>query len=114
MSINLIGIALKRVNTPALKLGRQYILDYLWFLCGRWFGSICLFLGMPSSYGWWLGNALSTDGNLLKWSYVGNVLCLFCRGSIEGRSHMFFHCSFSRRIWQEYMSSNLIRDLQIS
>jgi hypothetical protein len=59
-------------------------------------------------------NALSTGENLLKWGYVANVLCLFCRGSIEGGSHMFFHCSFTRHIWQEVMSSNLIRNPQIS
>lgn len=27
---------------------------------------------------------------------------------------MVFHCSFSRRIWREVMSTNLIRDPQIS
>jgi len=37
-------------------------------------------------------------------------LCLFCRGGIESKEHLFFHCGFSKRIWREVLRSRLILD----
>lgn len=31
------------------------------------------------------------------------LLCLFCRGCVEGRDHIFFRCGFSYRIWREIL-----------
>lgn len=39
----------------------------------------------------------------MLWGYKGDTLCSFCRGSIEGREHLFFHCNFSQIIWKEMM-----------
>jgi hypothetical protein len=35
---------------------------------------------------------------------------VFCRGCLEGRSHLFFNCRFSKRIWRAALSQCLISD----
>jgi hypothetical protein len=49
-------------------------------------------------------DALITKERMCKWGFEGDCLCLSCRGSIENRSHLFFQCGFSRRIWRNLMS----------
>jgi hypothetical protein len=38
------------------------------------------------------------------------MLCLFCRGGVEGRNHLFFEFSFCRRIWLGDLSKCLVKD----
>lgn len=54
----------------------------------------------------WLAiqNCLTTGNRLVKWGYEGKVCCVFCRSGVESRGHLFFKCSYSRRIWKEGMS----------
>lgn len=42
--------------------------------------------------------------------YKGDVVCCFCRGSIESREHLFFGCGFSKRIWREVVRKCLVND----
>jgi hypothetical protein len=58
----------------------------------------------------WLAiqNRLVTGERMASWGFNGDVLCVFCRSCIEGRDHLFFQCSFSRRIWKSVMDRCLI------
>jgi hypothetical protein len=47
--------------------------------------------------------ALLTRERMCWWGYIGDCLCLFCRGCIESSDHLFFKCGFSKRIWKELM-----------
>jgi hypothetical protein len=38
------------------------------------------------------------------WDYTGQILCLFCYRAQESRDHLFYRCSFNRRIWIEIMA----------
>jgi hypothetical protein len=60
----------------------------------------------------WLAfqDALPTKARMSTWGYGGNVLCPFCYGCIESRDHLFFSCSFSRRIWKILLSACLVSD----
>lgn len=57
---------------------------------------------------------LSTSDRLLKWGFVGDVLCVFCRGGIEGRNHLFFDCSFCRRVWRGNLENCLVSNIPYS
>jgi hypothetical protein len=35
-------------------------------------------------------NGLTTGDKLLNWGYNGEVKCVFCRGCIETKEHLFF------------------------
>jgi len=35
---------------------------------------------------------------MCSWGYTGPSNCLFCHRCIKSRDHLFFHCSFGRRI----------------
>jgi hypothetical protein len=61
----------------------------------------------------WLAirNSLTTGERLLSWGFGGNALCVFCRSCIEGRNHLFFYCSFCRRVWFGNLRRCLIVDL---
>ncbi|XP_062167062.1 uncharacterized protein LOC133873362 [Alnus glutinosa] len=52
-------------------------------------------------------DALITKEKMCIWGYEGDILCPFCRACIECRDHLFFKCSFSRRIWRNVMQSCL-------
>jgi len=45
-----------------------------------------------------------TRHKMCAWGYSGSILCMFCYAHQENRDHLFFGCSFSRRIWMEIMS----------
>jgi hypothetical protein len=49
-------------------------------------------------------DALITKERMCKWGFEGDCLCLSCWSSIENRSHLFFQCGFSRRIWRNLRS----------
>ena len=42
---------------------------------------------------------LTIRDKLAKWGYTGDTLCVFCRGCIGSKDHLFFACNFARRIW---------------
>jgi hypothetical protein len=48
-------------------------------------------------------DALITKEKMCIWGYEGDILYPFCRACIECRDHLFFKCSFSRRIWRNVM-----------
>jgi hypothetical protein len=54
-------------------------------------------------------NALITKERMCGWGFQGDCLCLFCRGSMENREHLFFLCGFSKRIWKEVMALCFVR-----
>lgn len=47
---------------------------------------------------------------MVKWGLSGDALCLFRRGALESREHLYFHCRFSPRIWRDMLNSSLIVD----
>jgi hypothetical protein len=49
-------------------------------------------------------NAVITRHKMCACGYLGSILCMFCYAHQENRDHLFFGCSFSRRIWMEIMS----------
>jgi hypothetical protein len=53
-------------------------------------------------------DALITKERMCRWGYLGDCLCLFCQGRLENRTHLFFQCSFSKRIWKNLMASCLV------
>jgi hypothetical protein len=55
-------------------------------------------------------DALVTKDRMCWWGFEGNTLCRFCYGGQESIAHLFFHCSFCRRIWRNLMSLCLIQN----
>jgi hypothetical protein len=53
--------------------------------------------------------ALVTNDRICWWGFEGNTLCRFCYGGQESIAHLFFHCSFCRRIWRHLMSLCLVQ-----
>ena len=41
---------------------------------------------------------------MLHWGISVDPICQFCIQSMEDRDHMFFKCSFTKRIWQHIMA----------
>jgi hypothetical protein len=50
-------------------------------------------------------NALTTKEGMCGWGFTGNPLCRFCYGCLESIDHLFFQCSFCRRIWHHLMDA---------
>ena len=44
-------------------------------------------------------NKLTTRDRLAKQGNTSDTLCVFSRGCIESKDHLFFVCPFARRIW---------------
>jgi hypothetical protein len=66
-----------------------------------WWRLVWFSLAIPKhSFLCWLvfRDSLTTKQKLACWGFSGNLNCLFCYGCIECRDHIFFSCSFSRRI----------------
>ncbi|XP_062173706.1 uncharacterized protein LOC133879186 [Alnus glutinosa] len=57
---------------------------------------------------WWkilvFCDAIVTKEIMCRWGYARSTNCLFCHGFQESRDHIFFQCSFSRRIWKAIMA----------
>jgi hypothetical protein len=49
-------------------------------------------------------DAITSKENIYRWGYTGDSLCLFCKFKQESLAHIFFECSFSRRIWRSIMA----------
>jgi hypothetical protein len=48
--------------------------------------------------------ALVTKVKLSNWGYGKDILCSFCYAEQESVERLFFHCSFSRRMWMAVMN----------
>jgi hypothetical protein len=60
----------------------------------------------------WLvfSDALITKEKMCTWGFTGSTLCLSCFACQESRDHLFFSCSFSRRVWKSIMADCLVYD----
>lgn len=45
---------------------------------------------------------LPTKERMLHWEFNGESACTLCRAFTENKYHLFFHSSFTRRIWETY------------
>ncbi|GKU98316.1 hypothetical protein SLEP1_g11335 [Rubroshorea leprosula] len=54
----------------------------------------------------WLAvlNRLSTRARQKQWTPTISDTCILCNGSPETNEHLFFKCSYTRRIWQQLSS----------
>jgi hypothetical protein len=55
-------------------------------------------------------NALTTKKKMCCWGFTGTSLCKLCFACQESKEHLFFCCSFSRRIWSSVLANCLILD----
>uniref|UniRef100_A0A2N9JAL9 Reverse transcriptase domain-containing protein n=1 Tax=Fagus sylvatica TaxID=28930 RepID=A0A2N9JAL9_FAGSY len=81
----------------------------------NWWNFIWYSLNIPRhSFIGWLAilSKLPTKERMLKWGFNVDGNCVFCRYAIETRNHIFFDCSFSKRIWRNVMALRLISDPQ--
>lgn len=53
---------------------------------------------------------LTTKFRMLTRGIEINSNCIFCNFACETRDHLFFHCSFTRRIWQRGLELTCIKD----
>jgi hypothetical protein len=56
-----------------------------------------------------LRGALVMNERMCCWGYEGSTLCRFCYGGQESIDHLFFNCSFCRRIWRNLMALCLVQ-----
>jgi hypothetical protein len=72
----------------------------------EWWKLVWFFLANPRhSFILWLvfKDALVIKHRMCRWGYVGSFLCVFCDACHESPEHLFFQCSFNRRIWRTLM-----------
>jgi hypothetical protein len=68
-----------------------------------WFKVVWFPMAIPRySFMLWLvfRRALVTKVRLCDWGCGKDILCRFCYGEQESVEHLFFHYSFSRRVWR--------------
>jgi hypothetical protein len=53
-------------------------------------------------------DALITKAKICNLGFGRDTFCRFCFGKQESIEHLFFHCSFSRRVWKTLMADCLI------
>uniref|UniRef100_A0A2N9IBN2 Reverse transcriptase domain-containing protein n=1 Tax=Fagus sylvatica TaxID=28930 RepID=A0A2N9IBN2_FAGSY len=78
-----------------------------------WWKLLWFSLSIPrhSFIGWLaMHNKLPTKERMLKWGFIVDGNCVFCRNSLETRNHIFFECSFSKRLWRKIMALCLVSD----
>jgi hypothetical protein len=83
----------------------------------KWWKLVWNYVAIPRhSFLLWLvfRNALITKERMCGWGFQGDCLCLFCKGSMKNREHLFFLCGFNKRIWKEVMALCLVRQLRNS
>ncbi|XP_059454949.1 uncharacterized protein LOC132185153 [Corylus avellana] len=77
-----------------------------------WWRLVWLAMAIPKqAFLLWLTirDSLATGRKMLSWGYKGDVSCSFClKRCIEDREHLFFLCSFSRRIRKELLHLCLV------
>jgi hypothetical protein len=73
----------------------------------EWHNLVWFSLAIPKhAFILWLvfRDALVTKEKLCSWGFTGSSLCLSCFACQESRDHLFFCCSFSRRVWRNIMA----------
>jgi len=83
----------------------------------HWWKSVWFSMAIPRhSFFLWLvfRDAVVTRQKMCSWGYMGPCLCLFCYAAQENRNHLFFSCSFSRRIWKTIMGDCFFADVPTS
>ena len=45
---------------------------------------------------------LPTKERMFHWEFNGESACNLCRAFTENKDHLFFHSSFTKRIWETY------------
>jgi len=78
-----------------------------------WWKLVWFYQAIPKhSFLLWLAcrDTIVTKHKMFSWGYIGDVNCLFCHGCMEDRDHLFFICSFSRRVWRVVMAVCLIEN----
>jgi hypothetical protein len=79
----------------------------------EWYGVVWFSAAIPKhAFFIWLAfqDAITTRENMCRWGYTGDILYLFCRFKQESLAHLFFECSFSRRIWRSIMADCKVLD----
>jgi hypothetical protein len=79
----------------------------------EWHGVVWFSAAIPKhAFFLWLAfqDALTTREKMCRWGYTGDILCLFCSFKQESLAHIFFECSFSRRIWRSIMADYKVLD----
>ncbi|GJT00995.1 putative ribonuclease H-like domain-containing protein [Tanacetum coccineum] len=54
---------------------------------------------------------LKTRDRLARWFSIPDLSCLLCKENSESHSHLFFSCSFSKRLWERLKPMALLEDL---
>ncbi|XP_013624976.1 PREDICTED: uncharacterized protein LOC106331202 [Brassica oleracea var. oleracea] len=47
---------------------------------------------------------------IAKWNPGAEEICVLCKNASETRSHLFFECSYSTRVWEHLMKGVLLND----
>ncbi|XP_024006531.1 uncharacterized protein LOC112083039 [Eutrema salsugineum] len=61
----------------------------------------------------WLAvqNRLSTGDRMVVWNANVSATCSFCHVNIETRNHLFFTCSYSKKVWESLARGILCNEL---
>jgi len=115
----LCDVAIGERDIPVWKTSRRIYSYYETWNCLRtkftevaWSHVVWFPLAIPRhAFLLWLvfRGALVTKERMCCWGYEGNTLCRFCYGGQESIDHIFFHCSFCRRIWRNLMALCLVQ-----
>jgi hypothetical protein len=82
-----------------------------------WYNIVWFPLAIPRHFFiLWLAfrDGLTTKYRMSLWGYTGSMVCLLCHGHIETKDHLFFSCSFSRRIWRVILTDCGVVDPLVS
>jgi len=117
LELDLINWCKSRVGCLKLELGGWTVCAQTWEMLRTkllevgWHKIVWFELAIPKhAFILWLvfRNALSTKERMCCWGYVGSTLCIVCFACQESRDHLFFNCSFSKRIWRRVIADCLI------
>ncbi|XP_013717367.1 uncharacterized protein LOC125594991 [Brassica napus] len=70
----------------------------------NWYAGIWFAFHTPKySFMAWLAirNRFATGDRVQQWNTNHPSSCVFCNVPVESRNHLFFACSFSRRVWKD-------------
>ncbi|XP_056690365.1 uncharacterized protein [Spinacia oleracea] len=72
----------------------------------QWRRVLCNSSASPKSlFILWLAlhGRLPTKDRILQWGIVTDGLCSLCGSKLESTQHLFFQCSFSKKVWQKFL-----------
>ncbi|XP_056848358.1 uncharacterized protein LOC130498782 [Raphanus sativus] len=74
----------------------------------HWFNAVW-FRGATPKYSviTWLAvhDRLATGARVQRWSPQTDAHCVLCSGHLETREHLYFSCSYSKKIWRDLTAS---------